>query len=300
MADQLDPNEVWSRISFVGDKLQGIVGIQDNSSDYSASTFITASVLIVVMFLFQSHKRRNLKRELEAARAELSYMQDRLAKLDQQKPVRIFMDGAFDMLHFGHMNAFRLARSLGTHLIVGVNSDVSITECKGAPLMNDEERLTMVSSCKFVDEVVPNCPYVMSTEYLESLMKRHNIDYVAHGSDPCYDLNGQEVYASARKLGIFRTIPRTEGVSTTELVGRMLLSTKQHHCTEKDQMSRSLGSKSKFLTTSRMIQLFSADVKAPLPGMRVIYVDGTWDLFHAGHVAFLQAAREVSSPNMLS
>jgi ethanolamine-phosphate cytidylyltransferase len=68
------------------------------------------------------------------------------------------MDGAFDVMHYGHMNAFRLGRSLGTYLIVGVNSDDSITQCKGPPLMNDNERLAMVEGCKFVDEVVPNCP----------------------------------------------------------------------------------------------------------------------------------------------
>jgi ethanolamine-phosphate cytidylyltransferase len=60
------------------------------------------------------------------------------------------------------MNAFRLARSLGTQLIVGLNSDESITECKGPPLMKDDERLTMVGACKFVDEVIPGCPYVVS------------------------------------------------------------------------------------------------------------------------------------------
>jgi ethanolamine-phosphate cytidylyltransferase len=65
------------------------------------------------------------------------------------------------LLHYGHMNAFRLARSLGTHLIVGLNSDESISECKGPPLMKDDERLTMVSACKFVDEVIPGCPYVV-------------------------------------------------------------------------------------------------------------------------------------------
>ena len=43
------------------------------------------------------------------------------------KEVRIFMYGAFDMMHYGHMNAFRLGKSLGTHLIVGVKSDESIT-----------------------------------------------------------------------------------------------------------------------------------------------------------------------------
>jgi cytidyltransferase-like protein len=42
------------------------------------------------------------------------------------------MDGAFDMMHYGHMNAFRKGRALGTKLIVGVNSDETISICKGA------------------------------------------------------------------------------------------------------------------------------------------------------------------------
>ena len=74
------------------------------------------------------------------------------------------MDGAFDMMHYGHMNAFRQGRACGNYLIVGVNSDESITECKGAPVMNDKERLASVVGCKFVDEVVPNVPYVMNQE----------------------------------------------------------------------------------------------------------------------------------------
>jgi len=53
-----------------------------------------------------------------------------------------------------------------------------------------------------------------------------------------------------------------------------------------------VGQQSKFLTTSRMLQLFSAGVKAPTDDMRVIYIDGAWDLFHPGHVSTLKAARE--------
>jgi ethanolamine-phosphate cytidylyltransferase len=48
------------------------------------------------------------------------------------KDIVIFMDGAFDMMHYGHMNAFRQGRALGTKLVVGVNSDETITACKGA------------------------------------------------------------------------------------------------------------------------------------------------------------------------
>lgn len=37
------------------------------------------------------------------------------------------MDGCFDLMHYGHMNAFRQGKALGTHLVVGVNSDETIT-----------------------------------------------------------------------------------------------------------------------------------------------------------------------------
>ena len=78
----------------------------------------------------------------------------------KKKELRIFMDGAFDMMHYGHSNAFRQGKAMGTYLVVGVNSDASIKKCKGPPVMTEEERMTMVRGCKFVDEVLPNCPYV--------------------------------------------------------------------------------------------------------------------------------------------
>ncbi|EED87956.1 phospholid cytidylyltransferase [Thalassiosira pseudonana CCMP1335] len=223
------------------------------------------------------------------------------------------MDGAFDIMHYGHMNAFRLGRSLGTYLIVGVNSDESITQCKGPPLMNDKERLTMVQGCKFVDEVVPNCPYIMTSEYLEHIFNTYGVDYVVHGDDPCI-VDGKDVYESAKRRGRYRSIPRTEGVSTTDIVGRMLLMTKDHHLRggrtrannddsdneihnvdsndETVGFGSPLGRQSKFLTTSMMLRLFSAGVKPPEEGMKVVYVDGAWDMFHCGHVEFLKAAKE--------
>lgn len=59
------------------------------------------------------------------------------------------MDGAFDLTHFGHANAFRQARELGCWLIVGVNSDASIAACKGTPpLMSESERIAVVRGCR--------------------------------------------------------------------------------------------------------------------------------------------------------
>jgi ethanolamine-phosphate cytidylyltransferase len=314
-------------------KWMGISADRLPSMDLIACTIaICASSLIGTLYHWRQH--RQLQRELRKAQAKLDYLQEKLQSPSnsddpskEKKEIRIFMDGAFDLLHFGHMNAFRLARSLGSHLIVGVNSDASITECKGAPLMTDDERLTMVSCCKFVDEVVPDCPYIMNEEYLHWAIERYQIDYVIHGDDPCI-VDGKDVYAAAKEAGKFRTIPRTTGVSTTDIVGRMLLLTKDHHyhdetppkeefssdgeiqssgnvgkatpattkttlCSQTNQHQLGLGHQSKFLTTSRMLQLFSADVKAPTSDMRVVYIDGDWDLFHPGHVAELKAAREV-------
>jgi ethanolamine-phosphate cytidylyltransferase len=169
--------------------------------------------------------------------------------------------------------------------------------------MQDDERLTMVSACKFVDEVIPGCPYVMNREYLDYVIETYQVDYVVHGEDPCY-VDGKDVYETAKQAGKFQTIPRTEGVSTTDIVGRMLLMTKEHHfdgsnastghkSSDASSMELLLGHQSKFLTTSRMLQLFSAGVKAPTKGMHVVYIDGAWDLFHPGHVSILKAAREV-------
>ena len=296
------------------------------------TTAASAALLVAVgLLLLRARRRRkianpgdaaqtHLHDELAAAEAAVEALRARLAALGPHRPlgeVRIFMDGAFDMMHYGHCNAFRQARAVGTYLVVGVNDDASITRCKGAPpVMDDAERLAMVASCKWVDEVVPNVPYVMNDEYLAWVIQRYRIDFVVHGDDPCI-VDGRDVYESAQRAGKYRTIPRTEGVSTTEIVGRMLLLNREHHAppapsdgrttptptgTVSAARSRSASSEavggagyvpreSKFMTTSQMLNLYSSGCAPPPPGARVVYVDGGWDMFHAGHVAFLADAR---------
>jgi ethanolamine-phosphate cytidylyltransferase len=56
---------------------------------------------------------RDLEEQLMAAE------QDEACK---GKEIRIWMDGAFDMMHFGHFNAFRQGKALGTYLIVGMGA----------------------------------------------------------------------------------------------------------------------------------------------------------------------------------
>ena len=56
------------------------------------------------------------------------------------------------------------------------------------------------------------------------IIQKYDIDYVVHGDDPCF-VNGVDVYGRVKKIKKFKSIPRTEGVSTTDIVGRMLLCT---------------------------------------------------------------------------
>ena len=260
---------------------------------------------------------------LQAEIQEKEYLQERKSTREKKdKPIRIWMDGCFDMMHYGHMNAFRQGKSLGTYLIVGVNNDETIIQCKGPPVMNDEERITAVKGVRFVDEVVTGVPYIMNEEYIMKMMEEYKIDYIVHGDDPCI-VDGKDVYEIPKKMGKYKTIPRTEGISTTDIVGRMLLMTTSHHRTSSrdssgdlelasytprnssynrdeeeeehhklTQMETNFFRKSKFLTTSRMIRLFSVGMNPPQKGQRIIYMDGSWDMFHYGHIKTLEKVKK--------
>jgi len=68
----------------------------------------------------------------------------------------VFTNGCFDLLHPGHILTIERARSLGDALIVGVNSDRSVREMKGAgrPLVPEQERAEVLSALECVDAVV--------------------------------------------------------------------------------------------------------------------------------------------------
>jgi glycerol-3-phosphate cytidylyltransferase-like family protein len=111
---------------------------------------------------------------------------------------------------------------------VGLVPDSEILRCKGPPILSDAERLKLVESVKWVDEVLTDVPYDLTPEFLHELFTKHRIDYVLHGDDPCLLPDGTDAYAHAKKLGRFKMIKRTEGVSTTDIVGRMLMCSRDN------------------------------------------------------------------------
>jgi ethanolamine-phosphate cytidylyltransferase len=83
-------------------------------------------------------------------------------------------------------------------------------------------RVVMVSSVKWVDEVITDAPYAINEEFMNKLFVEHNIDYIIHGDDPCLLPDGSDAYALAKKAGRYKQIKRTEGVSSTDIVGMLL------------------------------------------------------------------------------
>jgi len=68
----------------------------------------------------------------------------------------IWVNGIFDVVHAGHIELFKYARSVGDRLVVGTDTDERIRELKGntRPINKQKHRLTMLNAIKYIDEVV--------------------------------------------------------------------------------------------------------------------------------------------------
>ncbi|XP_043858354.1 ethanolamine-phosphate cytidylyltransferase isoform X1 [Dromiciops gliroides] len=239
-----------------------------------------------------------------------------------KRAVRVWCDGCYDMVHYGHSNQLRQARAMGDYLVVGVHNDEEIAKHKGPPVFTQEERYKMVQAIKWVDEIVAGAPYVTVLETLD----KYNCDFCVHGNDITLTVDGRDTYEEVKKAGRYRECKRTQGVSTTDLVGRMLLMTKAHHSSrelpsEYREYTDSFGKPlhlvpagagicpegfsqcprshspwtgvSQFLQTSQKIIQFASG-KEPEPGDTIIYVAGAFDLFHIGHVSFLEKVYQLA------
>ena len=92
---------------------------------------------------------------------------------------RVYVDMVADLFHYGHANFLEKARRFGDHLIVGIHSDKVVAEYKRSPIMTMKERVDTVSSCRYVDEVIPDAPLIVDQEWITT----HRIDLVVHGDD---------------------------------------------------------------------------------------------------------------------
>ena len=121
-----------------------------------------------------------------------------------------------DLFHFGHVNFLKQASEIGDYLIAGIHSDETVQNYKRSPIMTMEERISVVASCRYVDEVIPNAPLIIDLKWI----KKHNIHLVVHGDDFSEDLL-QLCYKIPIEMGIFKKVPYTPGISTTDIMNRL-------------------------------------------------------------------------------
>ena len=131
---------------------------------------------------------------------------------------RVYADGVYDLFHYGHVESLRKARSLGDYLLVGVGADGEQLEAfKRKPILTMEERMASVAGCRYVDEVIP----LPSTYFIDrAWIELHDIDLVVHGDD-LTQKQLEYYYKVPIELGIFRKLPYTRGISTTDIIHRI-------------------------------------------------------------------------------
>ena len=105
-----------------------------------------------------------------------------------------------------------------TYLTVGVTGDEETHRRKGLTVLSAKERAESLRHCRWVDAVLEDCPWVVTDAFLEE----HKFDYVAHDDLPYGAAEGDDIYAPIKEAGKFLVTQRTEGVSTTGIITKIV------------------------------------------------------------------------------
>ncbi len=129
----------------------------------------------------------------------------------------VFTNGCFDILHLGHVDYLEKSASKGDKLIVGLNTDASVSKLKGPtrPVNNEMARARILAALSFVDAVV-----FFSEDTPLSLIKRLKPDVLVKGND--YNISnivGADVVME--NGGKVETIDLVEGYSTTNIINKI-------------------------------------------------------------------------------
>ena len=125
----------------------------------------------------------------------------------------VFTNGCFDILHLGHVKYLQKARALGDKLIIGLNSNESVSRLKGSsrPVNEQYDRAYLLASLEVVDYVV-----MFSEDTPYELIKQIEPNTLVKGAD----YEGKEIVGSDIAKEV-RLIEFVEGKSTTSIIERM-------------------------------------------------------------------------------
>lgn len=135
----------------------------------------------------------------------------------QQHLKVVFTNGCFDLLHLGHVDYLEKARALGDRLVIGLNTDNSVSRFKGPerPLQDQNSRARILASMQFVDLVVffnEDTPYDLISALVPDILVKGS-DYLAE------NIVGADVVKNAG--GKVMTLDFVPGYSTTRIVEKI-------------------------------------------------------------------------------
>ena len=124
----------------------------------------------------------------------------------------IFTNGCFDLIHRGHLELLKYAKSLGDKLVVAVNSDSSVKKLKGnsRPINNLIDRMEVLSSLEVVDYVVS---FDDITPY--GVIKEISPDILVKGTDWSGNIVGSDLVSEVKEFEL------VENLSTTLVIDRI-------------------------------------------------------------------------------
>lgn len=129
----------------------------------------------------------------------------------------VFTNGCFDLVHLGHVDYLEKARNLGARMIVGLNSDASVSRLKGPerPLVNEYARCRVMAAFEFVDAVI-----LFDEDTPMELITALKPDILVKGDDYTIEnIVGADVVLAHG--GEVKTVALVKGYSTTQLVNKI-------------------------------------------------------------------------------
>jgi len=140
-----------------------------------------------------------------------------VAEWQNQGKKIVFSNGCFDLVHKGHIDYLNRAADLGDVLVMGLNTDASVSKLKGPhrPIQDEQSRLTIIAALQCVNAVV-----LFDEETPYELIKLVQPDILVKGSDyKPENIVGYDIVIA--KGGQVKTIDYLPGFSTSEIEKRI-------------------------------------------------------------------------------